>query len=98
MSKSLVGCVAGIIVSAASLSAWGQDPAGSQPAAAATPAPSATASISAASDDTPRFEPYAPGFPPENNLLELGVWGGALFPSHQHNLLREPGLREHYDV
>ncbi len=41
--------------------------------------------------------PYELGYPPENNLIELGVWGGALFPSKHHNLGHGP-VREPYKV
>lgn len=49
-------------------------------AGAAAPAAAPTATAEAA------YEPYEPGFPPENNLFELGVFGGAIFPSTDHNL------------
>jgi len=45
--------------------------------AAAPVAPAATAE--------PAYEPYQRGYPPENNLLELGIFGGAIFPSADHN-------------
>ena len=35
------------------------------------------------------FQPYEAGYPPDNNLLELGVFGGVLFPSDKHNLRNE---------
>jgi len=45
----------------------------------------AAAATPAASAEKP-YEPYEPGLPPENNLFELGVFGGAIFPSSDHNL------------
>src|SRR4051812_5541054 len=41
------------------------------------------------STDASAFQPYEPGYPPDNNLLELGVFGGVLFPSKSHNLRNE---------
>lgn len=35
-------------------------------------------------------EEYEPGYPPEGNLLELGVFGGVIIPSTDHNLRNEP--------
>jgi outer membrane protein OmpA-like peptidoglycan-associated protein len=58
---------------------------GADAAATATPAPEPTAPPS----DSTSFEPYEAGYPPENNLLELGVFGGALFPAKRHNLRSE---------
>ena len=48
-------------------------------------APSAAPAAPVKSEEPP-FEPYEPGFPPEGNVLELGVFGGAIFPSSDHNL------------
>jgi len=45
---------------------------------------SVTTDAQAASEEA--YEPYQRGFPPENNLLELGIFGGAIFPSSDHNL------------
>jgi outer membrane protein OmpA-like peptidoglycan-associated protein len=44
------------------------------------------------------YEPYEAGFPPENNLFELGVFGGAIFPSSDHNLRYEAYPQREYDV
>src|SRR6187402_2490096 len=46
---------------------------------------SANAAAPAASGEAV-YEPYEKGFPPEGNVLELGVFGGAIFPSSDHNL------------
>jgi outer membrane protein OmpA-like peptidoglycan-associated protein len=35
------------------------------------------------------FEPYEAGYPPDHNLLEIGVFGGVLLPSSDHNLRDE---------
>jgi outer membrane protein OmpA-like peptidoglycan-associated protein len=34
-------------------------------------------------------QPYEPGYPPEHNLLELGVFGGVFIPSKDQNLHEE---------
>ncbi len=52
--------------------------------AAAAPPPAKPA----APQEAP-FEPYEEGYPPEGNVLELGVFGGAIFPSSDHNLRYE---------
>ncbi|MEI9952839.1 MAG: OmpA family protein [Pseudomonadota bacterium] len=57
-------------------------------ATAATPAPSEEAA----------YEPYQRGFPPENNLFELGVFGGAIFPSSDHNLRYQAYPQQEYAV
>lgn len=49
--------------------------------AAATPA--------RAQDAEGKFEPYVAGYPPEHNLLELGVFGGVLVPAKDQNLVDE---------
>ncbi len=46
------------------------------------------AQASATSDDS-TFEPYDAGYPPDDNLLELGVFGGVFFPAKEHNLRNE---------
>ena len=53
-------------------------------ATASTEAPATTEAAAPVSD-----EPYEAGYPPENNLLELGIFAGALFPSKHHNLRDE---------
>jgi len=40
-------------------------------------------------DAAQSFDPYEPGLPPEGNVLELGIFGGAIFPSSDHNLRYE---------
>jgi outer membrane protein OmpA-like peptidoglycan-associated protein len=52
--------------------------------AAATPAQ--------AQDAESNSEPYSAGYPPENNLLELGAFGGILLPDSNQNL-----RDEHFD-
>jgi outer membrane protein OmpA-like peptidoglycan-associated protein len=39
--------------------------------------------------DESAYEPYEPGLPPEANVLELGVFGGIILPSPDHNLRYE---------
>ncbi|HEY0468060.1 MAG TPA: OmpA family protein [Polyangiaceae bacterium] len=79
-----------------SVSASSEDGAKSSAAADATP-PATEASASAAApaktepaaaEEKP-FNPYEPGFPPEGNVLELGIFGGVIFPSSDHNLRYE---------
>jgi outer membrane protein OmpA-like peptidoglycan-associated protein len=64
---------------------------------AAAPAPAATpvASASGASSEA-SFEAYEPGLPPEGNVLELGIFGGAIFPSSDHNLRYEAYPQQRY--
>jgi len=57
---------------------------------------SATAAAPAAS--TEAYEPYEAGYPPEHNLLELGIFGGAIFPSSDHNLRYEAYPQRQYAV
>jgi outer membrane protein OmpA-like peptidoglycan-associated protein len=57
----------------------------------------ATAAAPAANGQ-PAYEPYEAGFPPENNLFELGVFGGAIFPSSDHNLRYEAYPQREYGV
>ena len=44
----------------------------------------------------PPYEPYESGYPPEGNLLEIGIFGGALFPAANHNLRYE--IWPHYEL
>jgi outer membrane protein OmpA-like peptidoglycan-associated protein len=55
--------------------------------ASATSEAPATSGAAATSGGT--FEPYEAGYPPDNNLLELGVFGGIFFPAGEHNLRDE---------
>ncbi|HEX2674059.1 MAG TPA: outer membrane beta-barrel protein, partial [Polyangiaceae bacterium] len=56
-----------------------------------------TTTTTKASSET-AYEPYEPGFPPENNLLELGIFGGAIFPSSDHNLRYEAYPQREYAI
>src|SRR6478752_2332495 len=65
-------------------------------ASAAAPKEAAPADASASAAAPPKgepeaapFEPYESGFPPEGNVLELGIFGGAIFPNSDHNLRYE---------
>jgi outer membrane protein OmpA-like peptidoglycan-associated protein len=58
----------------------------------------ASASAGASSSDEASFEPYEKGLPPENNLFELGVFGGAIFPSSDHNLRYQAYPQREYAV
>lgn len=44
------------------------------------------------------YEPYERGFPPEANLLELGIFGGAIFPSSDHNLRYQAYPQREYAI
>jgi outer membrane protein OmpA-like peptidoglycan-associated protein len=44
------------------------------------------------------FEPYEPGLPPEGNVLELGIFGGAIFPSSDHNLRYQAYPQQSYST
>ncbi len=57
---------------------------------------SATAGAPAPASTTEGYEPYAAGSPPENNLLELGIFGGLIFPSNSHNLRYEAYPQREY--
>ena len=52
----------------------------------------------AATDDPSSFEPYDAGYPPDNNLLELGVFGGVLFPAKNQNLRNERFAQRAYKI
>jgi OOP family OmpA-OmpF porin len=71
----------------ASLSTDGS--ASSEATASAAP-PAARAEVS--------YEPYERGFPPEANLLELGIFGGAIFPSSDHNLRYQAYPQREYAI
>jgi len=56
------------------------DAAATAPAATEAPPPAAPAPAPEA------YEAYEPGFPPEGNVLEIGIFGGIFLPSPIHNL------------
>jgi outer membrane protein OmpA-like peptidoglycan-associated protein len=92
MTKKLAGWVATCVVAGAVSPAWAQDP----PSAAGSVSLSTDSGVDAAASDSAgtaeppvTFEAYEPGYPPENNLLELGVFGGVLIPAKRHNLRNE---------
>ncbi|MET0793769.1 MAG: outer membrane beta-barrel protein, partial [Polyangiaceae bacterium] len=64
--------------------------------AADAPAP-APAAAPATTSEVP-YEPYEAGYPPEGNVLELGVFGGAIFPSSDHNLRYQRYPQQRYDA
>ncbi len=65
------------------------DAATDAPAPAAAPAPAPAPAADA---------PYEPGYPPEGNVLELGVFGGVIFPSSDHNLRYQAYPQQRYNV
>src|SRR6478609_69471 len=71
--------------------AWGQ-------AAQVEASASTEGGTSAKAEESGKFEPYEAGYPPDNNLLEIGVFGGALFPSSDHNLRDERFPQQPYRV
>ena len=48
--------------------------------------------------EQPPYQPYEDGYPPEGNVLELGVFGGVLLPSTQHNLRDKQYPPQDYDI
>ncbi len=89
--------------------AWGQDADGggsvslssqtgasAQTDASAQTGASTQTDISGQTDAEVGSEPYEAGYPPENHLLELGVFGGAFFPNKRHNLRDERFTRQRY--
>ena len=101
MVKKPVGWVALGIFTLGTTHAWAQEQtsatgsvgvstdSGAQAAATSDSATSNAATSNAATSDTATFEPYEAGYPPDNNLLELGVFGGVFFPAKKHNLRNE---------
>jgi len=66
---------------------------------ASEPAPAAADAAPPKTEAAPeKFEPYEPGLPPEGNVLELGVFGGVLFPSSDHNLRYEAYPQKPYST
>jgi len=62
-------------------------------ASASAPAPEAKPEEAASpppAAEGEEFDPYEPGYPPEHNLLEIGVYAGIFLPSKDHNLRDEP--------
>lgn len=84
MSQKLVGWAVLCSCVATASAAFGQ--AASLNAEAST---STGATARADADAPARYEPYEPGYPPDDNLLEIGVFGGVLLPSSDHNLRNE---------
>ena len=92
MSKQLVGSVGLCASLFATQLASAQSADGSVEMGASTteaPSASASAAANADADADESYEPYEAGYPPDHNLLELGVFGGVLFPSKDHNLRDE---------
>lgn len=59
---------------------------------------SSEASTSGDASSAAPFEPYEDGYPPEGNVLELGVFGGVILPSKDHNLRYEVHPQTEYEV
>jgi outer membrane protein OmpA-like peptidoglycan-associated protein len=63
-----------------------------------TRAAASTSVAARPSAGAPRYEPYEPGYPPEGNVLELGVFGGVIFPSADHNWRNELYAQREYRI
>jgi OOP family OmpA-OmpF porin len=109
MSKRLTGLLAWSVCATMANAASAQDASGSAGVSASTSTkegasadasadasakPPPAAKSAAAAD--PPYEPYEPGYPPEYSLLEIGIFGGVLFPAADHNLRYE--LWPHYEL
>jgi outer membrane protein OmpA-like peptidoglycan-associated protein len=44
------------------------------------------------------YEPYEPGLPPEANVIELGIFGGVLIPSPDHNIRANGYAQQQYEL
>jgi outer membrane protein OmpA-like peptidoglycan-associated protein len=75
-----------------SVSVSSKEGATSDASASAAAAPKSEPAPSAAE----AFDPYEPGLPPEGNVFELGVFGGAIFPSSDHNLRYQAYAQQPY--
>lgn len=73
----------------ASANASAEAPPAAAPEGAPAPAP--------AEEEAP-YEPYEPGLPPEGNVLELGIFGGIIIPSPDHNLRYELHPQQEYQL
>jgi OOP family OmpA-OmpF porin len=102
MSKRLTRWLAFGLGAFSAPSAWGQDASGDASLSLSTEtAPSAQADAQADAPPAPagteaEAGPYEAGYPPDHNLLELGVFGGAFFPNKRHNLRDEHFARQRY--
>ena len=106
MSKRVTGLLAWGVCATVASAAFGQDASGSagislsskegaSASASGDASGGAPKSKSAATEDPP-YEPYEPGYPPEGNTLEIGVFGGVLFPAANHNLRYE--IHQQYEL
>jgi outer membrane protein OmpA-like peptidoglycan-associated protein len=98
MSKKPVGWAAVGISLMAAAPAWGQDGAQASGAVSLSTEQGVDANATSSGSGEDAFEPYEAGYPPEHNLLELGVFGGVLFPSSDHNLRDEHFEQQRYQV
>lgn len=93
MTKKLAGWVATCAIAAVVRPAWAQDPPSAAGSVSLSTESGADASATGTAQEPAAFEAYEPGYPPDNNLLELGVFGGVLIPAEQHNLRNERFLQ-----
>lgn len=98
---SILAAASPVWAQSVSLSADADTESGAAAGAEAAPPPTETAEetpppAETASEST--YEPYEPGYPPEHNLLEIGVFGGVIFPSSKHNLRNENFPQQPYKV
>lgn len=74
------------------------DASATEPAPATEPAVEPVAVGPAPAAASEPYEPYEPGFPPEGNVLELGVFGGVFLPSPIHNLRNQSYRHREYEL
>jgi outer membrane protein OmpA-like peptidoglycan-associated protein len=97
MVKKPAGWVALGILTLATTHASAQEGANATGAVAVS-TDSAPQAAAATTSDAGAFQPYDAGYPPDNNLLELGVFGGVFLPAAKHNLREEKFAQREYKV
>jgi len=98
MVKKPVGWVALGILTLGTTHAWAQEETSATGAVSMSTSSGAQATATTATTDDGAFEPYEAGYPPDHNLLELGVFGGVFFPAAKHNLRDERFDQQKYKI